>query len=293
MRDPDIDIESLDGQLAALTTDGGDDVITLITSLICSLEKNQGHEWLTLPAEATKALTALEPKTYTAAMMGKDQEQWKISINEETDSLLENNTWTVVAGPVRQKVLSGKYVFKIKPDSEGKPGRYKTRWVVRGFEQEYGVDFQETFASVVKPMTYRVLFALATILDWEIEQMDVKTAFLYGLIDTEVYVEMPPNLRSKFPPGSVCKLNKALYGLKQAPRICYDTLCSELRKLGFHSINEDYSLFINNETSLIIGVYVDDLLIMGKDKAAIATLKEDLRKRFKMRTLAPPLFISE
>jgi hypothetical protein len=119
--------------------------------------------------------------------------------------------------------------------------------VARGFEQEYSVDFKKTFASVVKPMSYRALFAIACALNWQIDQMDVKTAFLYGKIDAEVYVELPLNLKSKYPVDRVCKLNKALYGLKQAPKIWYDTLCKELRALGFKNINKDYSIFVHEK----------------------------------------------
>jgi hypothetical protein len=119
--------------------------------------------------------------------------------------------------------------------------------------------------------------------------MDVKTAFLYGKIDTEVYVEPPLNLRTKYP-GMVCKLNKALYGLKQAPKIWFDKLRNELNALGFENINEDYSIFVQKGTGVIIGVYVDDLLVMGKDKRAVDKAKQELQRRFQMTDLGPASF---
>lgn len=288
LSDPDLEPTLVASQVEALKQSNAyeGDIIKAITSLICSMEQNQGKEWLTLPAEVTRNLDLVEPKTYEAAIKGQDGKKWTVAIEMETDSLTENDTYTITARPTDQKVLSGKYVFKIKTDAQGAPDRYKARWVVRGFEQEYGVDFQETFASVVKPMSYRVLFALACMLGWEIDQMDVKTAFLYGLIDTEVYVELPPNLQAKHP-GKVCKLKKALYGLKQAPKIWFDTLRTELKKLGFENINEDYSIFIQQRTGVIIGVYVDDLLIIGKDRVAIDEVKSELSKHFKMVDLGP------
>jgi hypothetical protein len=112
-------------------------------------------------------------------------------------------------------VLGGKWVYKLKRGPNGEILRYKARWVVRGFEQEYGVDYHETFASVVKPMSYKALFAIAAALDLEIHQMDVKTAFLYGNVDEEIYVEQPPEMGDGT--DSVCRLKKALYGLKQSP----------------------------------------------------------------------------
>lgn len=269
LRDPDIDTQSVTTQIEQLKSEGDGEFVSLIASLICSMERNQGNEWMALPAEIVKSLDLFEPKTYKAAITGADKEIWSVSIKEECDSLEENKTWTVVARPTHQRVLSGKYVFKIKTNSSGQPDRYKARWVARGFEQEYGVDFKETFASVVKPMSYRVLFAIACALNWQIDQMDVKTAFLYGKIDAEVYVELPPNLESKYPANSVCKLNKALYGLKQAPKIC---------------------IFVHGKERLVIGVYVDDLLIMGENREAIDRLKIKLQTRFKMTDLGPATY---
>jgi hypothetical protein len=130
------------------------------------------------------------------------------------------------------------YQTSLGPD--GNITRFKARWVVRGFEQQYGVDFTETFASVVRQKTYRVLFALAAVHDWEIEQMDVKTAFLYGDINEEVYVELPTGYGQ---PGKVCKLRKALYGLKLAPRIWYLTLQKALQELGFSKSAYDKAVF--------------------------------------------------
>lgn len=295
LKDHGIDSIDIQNQISGLKqqengADGGDQkhsIETLITSLICAMEQHQGKEWLTIPAEVVKGLDLLEPKTYQQAMRGPASSKWDAAVVEETNSLNENRTWTITNRPKDKRVLSGKYVFKIKTDSTGNPERYKARWVVRGFEQEYGVDFQETYASVVKPMSYRVLFALACALGWEIEQMDVKTAFLYGDIDTEVYVELPPNLQDEHSSDKVCRLHKALYGLKQAPKIWFDTLCKELRDLGFENINEDYSIFIQKSTGVIMGVYVDDLLLMGKDKAAINQVKRELNRRFKMTDLGP------
>lgn len=258
--------------------------MTQIAALVCSLEKYQDKQWLALAAEAETTFDLMEPKTYAAAMQSPQAKKWWASIEDEIRSLIENRTWDITSAPEGVRVLSGKFVFKIKTDAEGKASRYKSRWVVRGFEQEYGVDFQETFASVVKPMSYKVLFALGCKLGWHIDQMDVKTAFLYGDIDAEVYVELPPNLKDKYP-GKVCKLRKALYGLKQAPKIWFETLSKELEKLGFQASAEDYSIFVKE--GVIIAVYVDDLLVMGPDRAMIDEVKAALAKRFQMQDMGP------
>jgi hypothetical protein len=115
-------------------------------------------------------------------------------MQDEYGSLVKNDTWEPMETPSDREPLSGKWVFKIKRGAWGEILRYKARWVIRGFEQREGIDLHETFASVVKPMSYKAIFALAAAYDWEIEQMDVKTAFLYGEIDTEIYVQLPTGL---------------------------------------------------------------------------------------------------
>ncbi|GFF60834.1 hypothetical protein IFM51744_10503 [Aspergillus udagawae] len=154
---------------------------------------------------------------------------------------------------------------------------------MRGFTQEEGIDYDKTFASVVKPMSYRALFAIAAVLDLEIEQMDVKTAFLYGYIDHKIYVQHPHHMTEVT--SKVCKLRKALYRLKQAPRILYQTLTNFLRNLGFEPISADLGIFIRS--NIYIAVYVDDLLIVGPSVAEIKKIKWSLRNRFQMTDLGP------
>lgn len=122
--------------------------------------------------------------------------------------------------------------------------RFKARWVVKGYLQQFGVDFDQTFAAVVKPMAFRVLFAIAAFYDLDIDQMDVKTAFLYRDIDQLLYVELPKGYY-KDQEHMVCRLNKALYGLKQSPRLWYERMSSFLlKKLGLSRINANHSIFI-------------------------------------------------
>ena len=227
-----------------------------------------------------------EPTSFSQAMRSDfHRENWTQAMQEEFDSLTENRTWDLVEPPLGSHVLSGKWVYKLKRGPHGEIIRYKARWVVRGFEQQEGIDYHETFASVVKPMSYKAIFAIAAANDLEIEQMDVKTAFLYGDIDEEIYVQQPIGLEDPNAKHKVCKLRKALYGLKQSPRIWYNTLSNYMKTLGFTALVADHSVFCRG--SLIIAVYVDDLLIIGPDKRKIEQLKEKLRKQFKMTDLGP------
>ena len=185
--------------------------------------------------------------------------------------------------PRGEKSPARQWVYKLKRGPQGEIIRYKARWVVRGFEQEEGIDYKETFASVVKPMSYKALFAIAAALDLEIEHMDVKTAFLYGDIDEEVYVEQPHEMDDGS--GRVCRLNKALYGLRQSPRIWYNTLTNFLETIGFTALVADAGVFSRGH--LYIAVYVDDLLIAGPSKDEIQEIKDTLSNRFEMTDLGP------
>ena len=129
--------------------------------------------------------------------------------------MVENETWVEQEYSSNRESLTGKWVFKIKRGAAGEILRYKARWVVRGFEQQYGLDFYKTFTSVVKPMSYKAIFAIAAAYDWEIEQIDVKTAFFYSEIEEDIWIELPTGCSV----SGTAKLKKALYGLKQAPRV--------------------------------------------------------------------------
>jgi hypothetical protein len=227
-----------------------------------------------------------EPTSWKEANTREDAEQWKLACKDEIDSLLQNKTWKLVQPPATHKILEGKWVYKYKRGADGSILRRKARWVVKGYEQTSGVDYNETFASVVKPMSYKALFAMAAALDFDIEQMDVKTAFLYGNVDEEIYVEQPEG----FSDGTtrVCRLSKALYGLKQSPRIWYQTLSTFLIESGYTPLNSDQSVFVRGNN--YIAVYVDDLLLLGPNKAEIQRVKDILTIRFSMTDLGPIAF---
>ena len=238
-----------------------------------------------LLAKATPA-EPYEPTSWKSAMNRSSSDKWLQAAQDEYSSLLTNNTWNLVQPPLHQKVLTGRWVFKYKRGVRHQILRYKARFVVKGFEQQFGVDYNETFASVVKPMSYKALFAIAASLDLEIEQMDVKTAFLYGSIEDEIYVEQPEGFNDNS--GRVCRLNKALYGLKQSPRVWYTTLSEYLQSLGFKALDADNSVF--SRGSVFIAVYVDDLLIAGNDIAEINSIKKALSDHFSMADLGPVAF---
>jgi hypothetical protein len=251
-------------------------------ALFAPVAQQRCRQTFQLLAAATST-EAYEPNTYKQAISSEQSQKWREAMDKELRSLEENNVWDLTNLPDGVTALSGRWVYKLKRGIDGSITRYKARWVVRGFEQEEGVDYHETFASVVKPMSYKALFAIAAAKDWEIEQMDVITAFLYGQVEEDIYIKQPTGFEDGT--DKICKLNRALYGLRQSPRIWYNTLSNFLNSEGLTALDNDFSVF--HRGNLIVAIYVDDLLIIGDEKDEINDLKKQLSDRFKMTDMGP------
>nr|GEV68538.1 ribonuclease H-like domain-containing protein [Tanacetum cinerariifolium] len=225
----------------------------------------------------------LEPSSFEEA--SKDP-NWICATNDEMNALYENDTWYLVDLPSGTKPIGSKWVFKIKYKSDGEVDRFKARVVAKGFGQKEGLDYEETFSPVVKMETVRCLLSLAVQNEWEIYQMDINNAFLYGDLIEEVYMLPPPGF---FDPSNkrVCKLKKSLYGLKQAPRKWNQKLCETLKENGFEQSKNDHSFFFKNneKISLFLLVYVDDIIVTGTSKVEIAKFKHFLSNRFRIKDL--------
>jgi hypothetical protein len=191
--------------------------------------------------------------------------------------------------PEDKNTIKTKWVFKIKRDSKNKPERFKARLVAKGYDQEKGIDYNETFAPVVKQQSLRLLLAIALNENFEIHHIDISTAFLNGLIEEEIYIDPPEGLKDKFKERQVLKLNKALYGLKQASRSWNKTLVNFLLDLGFIQLTTDTCIFYNE--FIIVAIYVDDIVIMGKDKVMILDFKKEISNKFKTKDLGDLRYI--
>ncbi|GJW53299.1 retrovirus-related pol polyprotein from transposon TNT 1-94 [Tanacetum coccineum] len=202
------------------------------------------------------------------------------------DSLRKNKTWELVDHPARQNLVSCKWLFKIKEGIEGvqKP-RYKARLVARGFIQRAGIDYNEVFSPVVQHTSIRVILALTACKDYELEQLDVKTAFLQGNIEEMIYMKHPPGYEQG---NKVCLLKKSLYGLKQSPRQWYRRFDEYMLSNGFKRSSYDscvyYSSYAPGEYIYLL-LYVDDMLIAYMSKAEIGSTKSLLKKEFDMKEL--------
>ena len=152
-------------------------------------------------------------------------------MKEELDALSKNHTWDLVILPLGKSVISCKWIYKIKTRSDGSIERYKSRLVAKGFTQEYGIDYEETFALVARISFVRALLAVAAASKWDIFQMDVKNAFLNRDLSEKVYMQPPPGLSVES--NKVCHIRHALYGLKQAPRAWFAKFSSTISHLGY------------------------------------------------------------
>jgi hypothetical protein len=198
---------------------------------------------------------------------------------EELKSHEEKGTWRVVTLPKGVKPVTSRWVNTDKYGPDGQLIKHKSRLVARGFQQEEGID-EETFASVVKPASTRILLALAAILSWPIHQGDVKTAFLNSNLDKPVYMRPPKDI--KLPPGFCLMVIRALYGLKQSPRAWYQKLRTTLISWGWRMSAYDPCVFINDSTGLILEVHVDDINVMGRDLQTILEFKSQISQTFQM-----------
>ncbi|KAL0458662.1 UNVERIFIED_CONTAM: Retrovirus-related Pol polyprotein from transposon RE1 [Sesamum latifolium] len=162
-------------------------------------------------------------------------------MEEELAALERNQTWELVPKLNDVKPISCKWVYKIKRRTDGSIERHKARLVARGFSQQYGLDYDETFSPVAKLTTVRVLLALAASKNWNLWQMDVKNAFLHGELDREIYMNQPTGFLNSDHPEYVYKLRKALYGLKQAPRAWYGKIAEFFTHGGYLMTSADSS----------------------------------------------------
>ena len=245
------------------------------------------------PALTATAAAEDEPPTLEAALNGPYAEQWQRAMDDEIESLYANNTWELVPLPYGAKAIPVKWVFKVKRDANGNIERFKARLVAKGFMQREGVDFNEVFAPVSKHTTLRSMLAEVAARDWELQHLDVKTAFLNGELEETIYMQPPPgyDLGSG---GRVCKLIKALYGLRQAPRAWYAKLHAALTRLGFEASTADPSLYVRRKegSEVWLLVYVDDLLLAASSAKVVSAVKQVIMGTFESRDLgAATLFI--
>jgi hypothetical protein len=183
-----------------------------------------------------------------------------------------------------------KWIYKTKLNEHGEVDKYKARLVAKGYTQQHGVDYTEVFAPVVRMDTIRLVLALAAQKWWSLFQLDVKSAFLHGELNEEVYVEQPPDYIVKGEENKVYRLRRALYSLKQAPRVWYSRIKAYFLKEGFEKCPYEHTLFIKKSAHgtslLLVCLYVDDLIFTGNDETLFSFFKHSMMKEFDMTVWA-------
>eukprot|EP00253_Pinus_taeda_P031426 PITA_31426 len=210
--------------------------------------------------------------------------KWIEAMDEEMNAIERNKTWDLVELPKGKEVIGVKWVYKTKSNAEGKIERHKARLVVKGYKQQYGRDYEETFAPVARMETVRAMLSIAAQNKWKVYQMDVKSTFLNGVLKEEVYVEQPLGYEKKGEAHKVCKLKKSLYGLKQAPRAWYNRIDSYLFDNEFDKCEGETTIYIKEKDGkiLIVVLYVDDVIFTGNDDHLIKNFKSLMQEEFEM-----------
>lgn len=229
--------------------------------------------------------TMTDPMTVEEAMSRSDAHLWKAAMQEEFESLMTNKTWFLTDLPNDKKVIKSKWVFKVKRNTEGEVVRHKARLVVKGYSQKKGIDYEETFAPVVRYTSIRLLLAIAVKFDLTVYQMDAVTAFLNGDLKEDIYITQPSGYDDKS--GQVCKLQKSLYGLKQSSRAWNDKLNHVLINIGLKRSTGDQCIYyrVSEAKMIFVAIYVDDVLIFTNDVSLLNHLKSELSKNFRMKDM--------
>jgi hypothetical protein len=227
------------------------------------------------------------PTTIKEAFSSPDADYWKEAIRSEMDSIMSNGTWEVVDRPYGCKPVGCKWVFRKKLRPDGTIEKYKARLVAKGYTQKEGEDFFDTYSPVARLTTIRVLLALAASHGLLVHQMDVKTAFLNGELDEEIYMDQPDGFVIEGQRGKVCKLLKSLYGLKQAPKQWHEKFDKTMTSAGFVANEADKCVYyrFGGGEGVILCLYVDDILIFGTNLNVIEEVKDFLSKNFDMKDL--------
>jgi hypothetical protein len=239
-------------------------------------------------AFTTTALS--EPASYCDAIL---HSEWQHAMAEEIAALEQTGTWDLVPCPPRVRLITCKWVYKVKTRSDASLERYKARLVACGFQQEQGCDYDETFAPVAHMTTIHTLLTVASVRELSISQLVVKNAFLNGELCEDVYMRSPPGYFVL--QDMVCHIRRSLYDLKQAPHAWFQHFASVITAAGFSASAHDLALFVHVSPrgGTLFLLYVDDMIVIGDDPKYIAFVKAHLSDQFLMFDLGPLRYFLE
>jgi hypothetical protein len=207
---------------------------------------------------------------------------WWAVMHEEMKAIEDNDTWEHTSLPAGHRAIGLKWVYKVKRNEADGIMRHKASLVAKSYVQRTGINFDEVFAPVVRLESVRMMVALAAHEGLEVHHIDVRSAFLNGIIKEEVYVQQPLSFIIPGDESKVLRMCKALYRVQQAPRACNAKLDATLGSLGFQRSNSEHGCTRKSRGGgrLIISVYVDDLIITGTSKEIITVFKLEMKDNF-------------
>src|SRR4051812_48819202 len=234
-----------------------------------------------------------DPATYDEAMMSPDFDKWLEAMKSEMGSMYENQVWTLVDLPNDRKVVENKWIFNKKTDADGNVTVYKARLVAKGFRQIQGVDYDETFSPLAMLKSVRIMLAIVAYFDYEIWQMDVKTVFLNGNIEEELYMIQPKGFVDPKDANKVCKLQRSIYGLNQASRSWNLRFDEVIKEFGFVQTYGEACIYkkVSGSNVAFLILYVDDILLIGNDVDLLNSVKDYLNNSFSMKDLSEAAYI--
>ncbi|KAH9685593.1 hypothetical protein KPL70_014018 [Citrus sinensis] len=233
------------------------------------------------------------PTSYNEALIDRDVKFWKKAMNQEMESVYSNKVWELVEAPNGVKPIGCKWIYKRKRGVDGRVETFKARLVAKGFTQKEGIDYEETFSPVAMLKSIRILLSIAAVLDYEIWQTDVKTAFLNGHLEENIYMQQPDGFIQKGQEHMVCKLQRSIYGLKQASRSWNIRFDQAIKSFGFIQNIDEPCVYkkIQEKFVAFLILYVDDILLIGNNIGVLTTIKSWLAKQFDMKDLGEASYI--
>ena len=236
-----------------------------------------------------------DPTTYEEALEDVDVQEWKKAMDREMESMGSNSVWFLVEAPKGVKPIGCKWIYKRKRGPDEKVKTFKARLVAKGYTQKEGIDYDETFSPIAMLKYVRILLAVAAALDYEIRQMDVKTALLNGELEEDIYMQQPKGFIALGQEHMVCKLHRSIYGLKQASRSWNIKFDQVIKLYGFEKSPDEPCVYkkIQGIVVVFLVLYVDDILLIGNSVKVLSDVKGYLKKQFDMKDLGEANYILE
>ena len=257
-------------------------------------DEDDDGDWFTSSATSTHPT---DPATYQKAMASPNTAEWTCALQEEFTSLKELRDYCLVPRPSIPpgcRIMRGHPIFKLKHDEHGNPSHFKARYVCHGYSAVYGQDYTKTTSSTSCMESFHILAHIGAALDWEIEQLDIKTAFLNGILELEeiCYMEQPEGFIKLGYEDHVWELQHGLYGMKQGGHVWNKTLHNQLMAWSFTCLDCEYCVYYHHDTTgiVVLAIHIDDFFMLGDSKSTLSQFKTQLQTHWQISDGGPAHF---